>query len=264
MKNINVVFLIAAIVGFSACEIDNYDGPDAQISGQIFTFETNGELLRTDQGNSTRIRMDELSWAKGDTSIAITPTFLNVKKDGTYANTKIFSGEYRMTPVDGPFYPCDEDGAIVHIKSSAPNVQNFVVIPYATIEWVKEPELIINAGDTIIEASVRFTRNAKEGVDLPGLQELCLFISSNHYVGRGSWYEDIISSRPNGGRIVTTGSSPLANREGQEITLRSTGIKYTNMTYYVRVGVSTEIRPTTFNYTTVVEIPVYENKGTGD
>ncbi|MDR1120373.1 MAG: hypothetical protein LBM08_05605, partial [Dysgonamonadaceae bacterium] len=76
MKNrINSILLLISILCFYSCEIDNYDGPDAQIAGRI--LDPNGNLLRTEPGSSNmRIQMDELSWANGDTSIAIIPRYL--------------------------------------------------------------------------------------------------------------------------------------------------------------------------------------------
>lgn len=77
-KIINIAFLITSIFIFGACEIDNYDGPNAHIKGNI--FDHNGNLLRTEQGgNNMRIKMEELSWAKGDPTVQITPNLSECK-----------------------------------------------------------------------------------------------------------------------------------------------------------------------------------------
>ena len=240
MKNtIKIILLSISVICFYACEIDNYDGPDAQIAGRI--LDPNGNLLRTEPGSSNmRIQMDELSWANGDTSIAVTPTYLNVKIDGHYTNTKIFSGTYRMTPIEGPFYPYG-DGDTLNINGSV--VKDFVVIPYLDVDWVDEPYL---TADSCIEASIRFTRNAKGGEFMPDVQNARLCISSNQYVGNNNFYSDLIS-----GALTVTNA-----QEDATITLTSKKVKYTGMNYYVRVGVCCNDTYKKYNYTTIVKLYV--------
>ncbi|MDR1121557.1 MAG: DUF3823 domain-containing protein [Dysgonamonadaceae bacterium] len=242
MKSIlKIAFAIASITCFYACELDNYDAPDAQISGRI--IDPSGNLLRTEPGGSNmRIKMEELSWATADTSIAITPTYLNVKIDGTYTNTKIFSGQYRMTPVEGAFYPCDPEGEVITIAGSVQ--QDFVVIPYLDVEWVEEPHV---TPDTLVEASIRFTRNAKDGEFMPDVLNARLCISTNQYVGNNNYFSDIIS-----------GTVSLTNaQEGQTIVMRtSRKVKYTATDYFVRVGACCNDTYKKYNYTTIVKIHV--------
>jgi hypothetical protein len=224
-----------------SCEVDNYDGPDAQIAGRI--IDHNGNLLRTEPGSSNmRIRMDELSWAKGDTSIAVIPRYLNVKIDGTYVNTKIFSGTYRMLPVEGAFYPYDEDEAdTIDIKGSV--TKDFVVTPYLDVNWVDEPHLTT---DSCVEASVCFVRNAKEGVFMPDLLNARLCISSNQYVGNNNYYTDIIS-----GAVAVTNA-----QENTTIVLKSKKLKYFNTDVFVRVGVCCDDAYKKYNYTTIIRLHI--------
>jgi hypothetical protein len=236
---LNSLLLSIALLCFFACETDNYEGPDAQIAGQI--LDHNGRLLRTEPGSSNmRIQMDELSWAKGDTSIAIIPRYLNVKIDGTYTNTKIFSGMYRMLPVEGAFYPYGE-GDTVDIMRSA--TKNFVVTPYLDVEWVDEPYF---TPDSCVEASIRFVRNAKDGEFMPNLLNARLCISSNQYVGNNNYYSDVIS-----GAVTVTNA-----QENTAIVLKSKKLKYFNTAVYVRVGVCCDDTYKKYNYTTIVKLPV--------
>ncbi|MDR2382496.1 MAG: DUF3823 domain-containing protein [Prevotellaceae bacterium] len=240
MKNIlNITLLIISFICFYSCEIDNYEGPDAQISGRI--LDHNGNLLRTEPGSSNmRIQMDELSWTNGDTSIAVIPRYLNVKIDGTYTNTKIFSGTYRILPVEGAFYPYN-DGDTIVIGGSV--TKDFVVIPYLDVNWVEEPHL---TADSCVEASISFLRNSKDGEFMPDVLNARLCISSNQYVGNNNYYSDLISG-------ATTVTNAM---DGTTITLKSKKVKYFNMDYYVRVGVCCNDTYKKYNYTTIVKLHV--------
>ena len=253
MKKIinNITFFVASILIFSACETDNYDGPDAHISGRI--LDHNGNLFNTEQGSSNmRIKMEELSWAKGDTSIAIIPTYLNVKIDGTYNNTKIFKGQYRMTPIEGAFYPYDEEGEIVDIKGSVK--KDFVVTPYLEVEWVREPQL---TDDNRITASIIFNYNTppSDTITRPTATEVRLFISSTQYVGNNNYYSDIIAAGMANAGIITLNA--INNGGGREISLRtSRSVKYTDTRYYVRVGVRCNDQYQKYSYTSIIPIDV--------
>ncbi len=240
MKNIiSIILLSISFFCFYSCEIDNYDGPNAQITGRI--LDHNGDLLRTEPGASNmRIQMDELSWANGDTSIVVTPRYLNVKIDGTYTNTKIFSGTYRMLPIEGAFYPYGKSDTI---KINGSVTKDFVVIPYLDVNWVDEPYL---TADSCVEASISFVRNAKDGEFMPDLLNARLCISSNQYVGNNNYYSDLIS-----GTVTVTNA-----QEYTTIVLKSKKLKYYKTNVYVRVGVCCNDTYKKYNYTTIVKLPV--------
>ena len=70
----------------SACgldKVDNFDGPDASLSGSIIDAETN-ELVQTDVIEGTTIKIIEHGYDP------VTPQYLRVKNDGTYSNTMLF------------------------------------------------------------------------------------------------------------------------------------------------------------------------------
>ncbi|KAA6303701.1 MAG: hypothetical protein EZS26_000252 [Candidatus Ordinivivax streblomastigis] len=240
-KIISITFAIAVLIGFYSCELDNYDGPDAQISGRI--LDHHGNLLRTEPGASNmRIQMEELSWAHGDTAIAVTPNYLNVKIDGTYNNSKVFSGTYRLRPIEGAFYPYQEEGDTVIVKGSV--VKDFTVTPYLDVDWVVEPHL---TADSCIEASFKFIRNGHTDYFMPDVLDAGLFVSSNQYVGNNNYYSDIIS-----GKIGITNL-----QEGDAIVIKTTRkVKYYNTDVYVRVGANCADAYKKYNYTTIVKIHV--------
>ena len=240
MKKTIYGFLVILAMFAYSCEKDNYPGPDAQISGNI--LDQNGKPLQTQQGSGNmRIKMEELSWAGDDPSIAITPTYLNMRQNGTYTNTKMFSGTYRMTPVEGPFYPYDAEGEIVEING--PVIKDFTVIPYLDVEWVQEPAV---TPDNFITATIRFKRNSKDGVAKPDLNNALLCVATTQYVGNNNYDSQL------------SGTVSIRNdQEGTDIQLKTTrAVKYTNATYYVRVGVCCNDANKKYNYTTITKLKI--------
>ena len=240
-KIVNKIMLLLMAGCLFSCETDNYDAPDATIQGRI--LDHNGKLLQTEQGSGNmRIKMDELSWAKGNEDISIIPRYLNVMQDGNYINTKWFAGEYRMTPIEGAFYPYAEEGEIVKIGGTV--TRDFTVTPYLDIEWVKEPTL---TSDNYIEASVRFKRNAKDGATMPNLLNGVLCISTNQYCGNNNKDGQLFS----GTKAIASGD------EGTVIEFRSSmAVKYTGTIYWVRIGICCDDQYKKYNYTDIKTVTV--------
>lgn len=235
-----ILSTMCLMFGFTACETDNFDAPSATIQGQI--KDQNGNPLQTEQGSgNTRIKMEELSWANGDPEVAIIPTYLNMHQDGSYINNKIFNGEYRMTPIDGPFYPYDTAGEVVQIKGTV--TKDFTVTPYLDVTWVSEPSV---TADNKITCSVTFKRNEKAGEKIPDLSNAKLFIATTQYVGNNNKDDQV-----NGGTVNVAN-----NQEGTTLTFTSNTVKYTGTTYYVRVGVCCNIGDKKYNYTTIKTVTV--------
>ena len=91
----------AALTSLTSCmEIDNFDEPEAKISGKLIDATT-GELYQTDQ-DDVHIRIWEMSY-----SLNPSPQDLSVKADGTYNREHLFAGTYDMVPFDGSWWPCD-------------------------------------------------------------------------------------------------------------------------------------------------------------
>ncbi len=255
MKLLNkyLVFILCSVLAVS-CEIDNYDGPDATIQGAL--FDHNGDPLQVNQG-SGYIRMREVSWAAGKENGYVGNQTLKVQQDGTYRNTKWFSGEYRMLPYSGNFYPYDDelldgDDAGELVKISGTTSKDFTVTPYLTLEWVKKPTL---TADNYLECSIRFKRNQKAGYEMPDLRESYLRISRS------------VNASAFDGQLFATKKTIVNDDEGKEITYRSDmPLKYTGIDYWIRVSMNCQTaagKPTTNypgmgaeNYTTIEKIHV--------
>jgi hypothetical protein len=235
--------------------MDNYDGPDATIQGNV--YDHNNQPFQVNQGADI-IRMREISWPKGDTTVYIGIQKLKVQQDGSYRHTKWFSGEYRMLPYSGAFFPYDDekldaDDAGELVKISGTTTRDFVVTPYLTIEWVKTP---VVTPDNFIECSVRFKRNQKAGYEMPDVREAVLLVSR--------------TVNPSEGRDGELYPSPFIltnDMEGTEITFRTArALKYTGIDYWIRISMNcktAEGKPETNypgmganNFTTIEKIHV--------
>lgn len=88
-----LLFLLCVVVAgsmFYSCEKDNLEGPDAIFAGELRDRKT-GELIQQEISDGSRVYFIEQGW--GDN-----PPVQNmvVKKDGTFYNGMIFSGDYKI------------------------------------------------------------------------------------------------------------------------------------------------------------------------
>lgn len=228
----NKLFMLLCFTGLlHSCKIDNYEAPSATLQGVI--LDGKGASLQTEQGQAnTRIRTEELSW-----SSTPTPLFLNVKQDGTYTNNKLFAGKYRVSPVEGPFYPVAPD----EIDLKTVTTHDFHVIPYVDVEWAADPVL---TSDKKIAVTFKFKLNdPPAGMVKPAITDYRLFVSTTEYVGNNNF-------DPVNGAVTTI---PAENTVVSLTT--TTAMKYATK-YYVRVGVRVNDTFKKYNYTTVKSITV--------
>ena len=94
-----------------------------------------------------KIQITELSYAGGDESVVVTNQNLNMRQDGSYSNSKLFAGTYRMLPLEGAFYPYDAEGETVELRNGKMTECNFTVTPYLELEWVDEPLSLIHISE---------------------------------------------------------------------------------------------------------------------
>ena len=107
MKKLSNYIVILIIALTSSCSIDNYEEPGETVYGEIIDINT-GKPIRT-AVYDCMIQLEDLSWSDSPAPMTFTS-----KPDGTFLNTKVFRGKYRVTPVYGPFIPVE--GKEVEIK----------------------------------------------------------------------------------------------------------------------------------------------------
>nr|WKN37251.1 DUF3823 domain-containing protein [Tunicatimonas sp. TK19036] len=201
MKNIfNIILCCLTIVSFSACEIDNYEGPEETLRGRIVDAET-GDPVLTDQGaEGTRIRLRELSWT--ETEVPDNFDFYCMQ-DGMFQNTKVFKGFYNIQ-ADGAFIPLirlNSAGDTIADESMYTTIEGiteveFRVQPFLKVEWIGEPT--VSNGQ--VTATVRVTRAVSPADfkakiepmgnysdDMLNVTDVRLFVSQVPFVGYRDW-----------------------------------------------------------------------------
>jgi len=249
MKTIKYIILLTLTLAISSCEVDNYDEPSETLQGKIID-KTTGKPIETEQGNGIRMQLDELSWSDNPT-----PLYFWVKQDGTYQNTKLFKGNYRISPVDGPFVPVlikDNSGQIVSdgrktVDVSGTTNVDFEVEPFLTVTWVKEPYL--DASGKIV-AEFKFERGTSNMAYHFNVTDAYLFIAPNTYVGNSN-YDGKYSAQ-------TTWSGTNGNLQlGQTVTITSKEAMPAGRDFYVRIGARTSDNvQKRYNYTDIQKISI--------
>jgi hypothetical protein len=244
IKHIVLSFLVIATI-VSCRDDDNYPAPTETFKGSIVDAQT-GEPFQTAIGASgVRIKMMEYSWSETPT-----PYYMYALTDGQFNNTKIFKGEYGITP-EGAFVPLAEEK--IEIKGTIE--KNYEVEPFLRIEWVGEPMVNDNGTATV---QVKITRGTAHTDYQQALTEVWLFVSETQYVGDFSYSPNystklIGATLPAlGGTVSITTGWPGGIGTGSQRTFPAYARKY-----FLRVGarINKQVNSTNvYNYTTVKEI----------
>jgi hypothetical protein len=224
---ISIAYLFTAVLFFS-CEIDNYDAPDGTLTGRIIDGVTGNPIL-TEQPNGFQIRYEEISWS--DTPVA--QTFWG-KADGTFNNTRLFAGKYRVTPVNGAFV--QPDPKEVDVSSGKTTSVDFTVTPYISFSNVS----IVKEGNT-----VRATFTLSKNVAAATLMDYNVFATgATPYVGIELFDNDI-----------STGTVSISEADfGVPISVLLPANFVSGKTYYIRVGARCQNPVNRYNMTEVVKI----------
>ena len=171
MKTIKYLFLsLVLLAGAVSCTYDNYALPGETFKGAFIDKETKEPFQTAIGGSGIRIRMMEYSWSETPQ-----PYDFNAKMDGTFQNTKVFAGEYGVTP-EGAFVPLEEE--IINIKGTVEKI--YEVEPLLRIEWVGEP--VVNSDGTAT-VKVKISRGTNNPDYQQALSEGFLYVSETNYVG---------------------------------------------------------------------------------
>lgn len=246
MKKI-IFFLIAGII-FISCsrEIDDYDAPSETLTGTVID-KTTGKPMNSEYGTTgNNIILEELSWSDNPT-----PYNFGGKIDGTFNNSKLFKGTYRIN-VEGPFVPLlqrDSRGEITvderkTVEISGVTRVDFEVEPFFKVEWIGD---LVVESDGRVSAEVKYTRattnpayqvNPNEMVILAGYTPLVLQMSN--YDNRYEWGWSQNSSHV--GRV-------------QKVTTRANNPIPKGVKFYYRVGVRNAFN-SKYNYSDIREMTI--------
>lgn len=156
----------------TACEIDNYDGPNASFSGVIRDAQT-GEPVGTDIQNGAEIRAFELGFASPTAQV------WPIKNTGEFMNSMVFAAHYDFDFSNANFFPFQVKD--MEIKPGD-NVHDFQVTPYIRI---KDAEIKHDQSAGKIVATFWLEAGAPEVL----LREIRLFAFSDMWVGNSVRFE---------------------------------------------------------------------------
>lgn len=230
MKNIKILLILIGLAGITSCELnqlDNYEEPTAGLYGNFIDEET-GDLVQQDIIRGTIIEITEHGYDP------VTPQYLIVKNDGTYANSRLFANTYTIQPVRGNFKVVDPQE--VEIKGQTE--LNFMVTPYIRI---KDAE--ITKEGSIIRASFKL-----EQTSVSNVLKIGLYAHLDPHVGEPmqlAKVEENVSAIVDPNQTFTLemdifDDPDLFNNEGK--------------TFFFRIGALIDVPEAKFNYTSAVSI----------
>lgn len=225
----------------SCTKTDNYDGPNASLSGNVIDLTT-GEPLLSGQGEYS-IRLWETSWSDNPS-----PQDLAVKQEGTYSNNKLFQATYSLQPYGGPFWPVEK---ITDFQLKGDDTKDFTVTPYlkiANVQWELD--------GTNLKISCKLQAPKPEG--LPQVIEIRPFISLTEYCGEGNRIDAYFKDEYR--VLINKNWSEIGNMdsgEGSETYVVPNRLPLkSGYTYYVRMGAKVRDTFEKFNYSEIIQIKV--------
>lgn len=244
MKKIFYLLILSFAISIQSCEIDNYDGPDASISGKFLDSVT-GELVGTDITDGNSIGVYELGW---DTEAKQT---WYINNTGEYTNNLVFAANYRIEFTNCNFYPFIVNDFVV---KEGENTHDFTVTPFLRI---RNPAITYDSASKTVKA----TFNLEAGANEVSLKEIRLFAFTDHWVGNYVKFAITGSDcykKVSGGAI----SSAVDGTTNYELTMDVAGnsnlFKYSR-SYYFRIGALASVPgvgTVRYNYSPVVALNI--------
>ena len=221
-----IIPILSVIISgcLTSCQIDNYDGPDATVTGSVIDNATGQPIITEPYG--FRIKMDEISWSDNPT-----PRYIAGYIDGTFNDKSYFAGTYVATPVDGAFVV--PESQTIQVRSKQTTEVRFNVNPYIRFDNVS----IVREG-TKIKATFTMTKfvESSQPVDYAVIANRAtpyFGMSDNH---------------------VTTGRITLTDADfGEQKVIELENFEAGRM-YYVRIAAYCLNATGRYNYTEVVSI----------
>ncbi len=238
MKKTTIVLgLGLLLIGISCTKVDNYPGPDSAFQGNIIDSVTGKNLITESQG--LNIELKQLSWSDNPD-----PYYIPAKDDGSFQDTRIFSGHYSVIPTQGPFWPTDS--IVTDIKGTT--TQNFTVVPYLEVNNFKS----VQSGDSLV-MTCQLSAPRTDG--LPQILEVWPFVNNTPFVGSGAYISQYTISDQNSpsynlANINSTWNSGIATTTYKVVVH---GL-LNGRTYYARVGVRVNDSYKKYNLSEVVSI----------
>ncbi|MDP4238438.1 MAG: DUF3823 domain-containing protein [Bacteroidota bacterium] len=205
-----VCLLIAAVNYSCLTGIDDYQMPNETLKGVVIDKYT-GQPMLTETGGY-RIKLEELSW-----SSTPTPEYFGNKQDGTFFNSKIFKGHYRINVENGPFIPLTDT---IEMDIKGVTEHNFEVEPY----------LHLNITDLqVVDTTFTVKFNITSENNMYQVLDARVFVNNTSFVGSGANIADYSVQKID---LSTTMNELIyANEYSFKVSELKRG-----RTFYIRVG----------------------------
>lgn len=233
MRKLIYLILGGMTLFIGACtKSDNYPGPDSAFEGNIIDSVT-GKNLVTETGG-VMIEMKQLSWSANPD-----PYYIPSKPDGSYEDTRIFSGHYSLIPTQGAFWPVDS--IVKDIKGTTS--QNFTVVPYLEIVNLTHQQ----TADSLV---MTFQLQAPRTGGLPQIIDATEFVNNTPYVGSGAFIQS----------FYTQSSATVTFNSSWNSTIAATTYRTVvhnlqpGWTYYARIGVRVNDSYKKYDLSDIVQI----------
>lgn len=156
MKKIKytLLALLLPVAGLlSSCELDNYEGPDSELTGRFIDKDTR-ELVQQDLIRGTVIKITEHGYDP------VVPQYLRAQTDGSYADKLLFANTYTIVPERGNFVPLEPQDIQIKGKTT----HDFLVLPYIRVKDV----IIVKNGSKVV-ATFKLQQNVRNTISKIGL-----------------------------------------------------------------------------------------------
>jgi len=216
---------VVCMISFTGCELDNLEGPDAELYGSIIDDAT-GELVEQDIIRGGVLEL----WESGYENV--TAQTMNYKVDGTFRDSKLFSNDYKVIPIRTNFFPVDT----LAVTISGSTELDIMVTPYIRVKNAN-----ISKSGSVITATFSLEQTGPSNVGKIGL-----YAGADGNVGepmRLTKAEQDINSLVDPGTVFT-----LSINVDNEQDLKEGNL------YFFRVGALYDAPNARFNYATAVPI----------
>lgn len=220
---ISCISLLVGLVIFSSCELDSYDEPTSEISGQVIDAIT-GKPLQSQQPEGYQINLLEDGYT--------TPNLFWGKADGTFKNVCLFPLKYEVKPTNGPFV------------DPAPQI---VVLPKTDLVFTVQPYVNISGTSAIENGLFKYSMNLKKGAGEKIIEMMYIISESNQHVSASVFsYRHIldVSQTPDSELISNTHSGVISADEYKYVQ---------GKIYYIRFAAKTS-SSARYNYSEPIKL----------
>jgi hypothetical protein len=230
-KLISRILMGITILASSACtKTDNYDGPNASFQGNIIS-SAGGNLLTS--SGSTQIKLQQIGWT--------TPQTIPSKFDGTFEDTKLFKGNYKVIPTGGAFWPVYDT---LTVKIDNGTKHDFTVTPYIVIKNFTSTL----TGTTL---TLKFDIDAPIAAGLPTIKDAQPYVNTTKLVGTGASIRDFSDVN-----AITINKDFIdLSAADKSMTLTVPNL-IPGRTFFVRVGVRLSDSFNSSNFSEIVQVDV--------